>query len=53
MNTKSNISSELKEEIMQQGAVFEHDYGRKIDAIYEKLMLNDEINKEKEKFILN
>ena len=32
-----------REEILRQGILFENEYGNKISAIFDKLMLNDEI----------
>lgn len=36
---------EFKDEMREKLFVFEHDYGREIDAIYDKVVLNEELTK--------
>ena len=39
--------SEFKDEMRKKLFVFENDYGKKLDVIYDKVILNEELTKEK------
>ncbi len=39
----SNFKTEVKDEIRERFFVFEHDYGRKIDGLYDVVVLNKQI----------
>ena len=42
-NEMSNFKTEVKDEIRKRFFVFEHDYGRKIDGLYDVVVLNKQI----------
>ena len=43
----SNFKTEVKDEIRERFFVFEHDYGRKIDGLYDVIVLNKQITDNK------
>lgn len=43
----SNFKTEVKDEIRERFFVFEHDYGRKIDGLYDVVVLNKQITDNK------
>ena len=45
----NNVQANLEQKIIDNGFYFEHTYGEKISAIFDKLQLNDDLKKIDEK----